>query len=389
MPSDYFYAIFENTKTLYLSGIFFILCIGFVVLYFSVLKPKKGTIEWIHTYATDKFEPFIYEPLTIKDGLCWILTFAVAFGLGSLRFFVHYRLGLMEPFSTDVWQMIRTGAEAAFALSVVFFVFFRLFYTSRYVAFLLTCISCALLSREMYAVILLLGSWIFLFLWICNNYRNYKRIHSLYLALALVLYCLTLMACWASVFLAGIFLSGLVMGKVMQWHRGDQEKKKGRFIVTFILGCITCGIIVLVMWLFYYAHTNENMSLLTAALSGGTYHDIIPVFIMKMGDITLPEKPVGNIIRQDIFRPILFITSLIPTVYSGIFKKKTQALTATICAVSFLSAWIISGVDIMCSGAMLSIGWMFKGFSDRGHKGYAALISVAVLGFYFLSLFIT
>ncbi len=392
MPSQYFQGIFQSPKTLFLIIVFFALCLYFVGLYFYVQRPKKGTIEWIRTYDSGKYEPFIYEPLAYKDVLFCFLTFCVTLILFTIRFLIHHHLGLIDPFFQTTRQMVLTGAVVILSLTISFYIFFRLFYTSRFVAGLVTCLSCALFSREMYSVILLLFSWIFLFLWICNNYRNYKRIHALYFVLAIVFYAFTLMSCWAAIHLIPIYGVGIFMGKYLQWHRGDQEKKKGRFIFSIFLIFITCGIILLVMWMLYYAYNNRNMNLFTTALSGEVYHSIIPTFLEKMADITLPKRPVEStameIVRQDLFRPVLFLTSLLPTIYYGIVKKKSQALTAFICAVLFLSAWVISGVDIMCPGAMLSIGWMFKGFRDRGYKRYAVMISGAVLGFYYISLIV-
>ena len=125
MPSEYFHAIEQSSKTLYLILGFIALCLFFVVLYFYVQRPKRGTIEWIRADHVGRFEPFTYEPLTYKDILFWLLTFTVTLGLCSLRFIIHYRLDLTEPFSQSVWQMVTTGAVATLALSISFFGFFK------------------------------------------------------------------------------------------------------------------------------------------------------------------------------------------------------------------------------------------------------------------------
>lgn len=386
MPSKYFSAIEQSPENLFLVIVFMSVCLYFVGLYFYVQRPKKGTIEWIQTYESRRYEAFTYEPFAYKDILYWLLTFVMAWILCALRFIIHYELGLMTPVSHSVEKMTLPFTIAIFSLTTAFYGFYRLFYTSRFVAVLVTCLSCALLSTELYPVIFLLFSWIFLYLWICNNSVNYKRIHGLYLLLAGVFYGLTLLTCWAAFYLSPIYIAGYILGKVLQWHRGDQEKKKGRLLFSLLLLLITGSVGVLLLWLLYYGYKNENMNLLTTALSGDTYHDIIPTFIQKMADITVPRNVDTQVVRQDLFRPILFLTSLIPTIYGGFVKKKSQALTAFLCAIFFLAAWIFAGVDIMCPGAMLSIGWMLKGFRDRDRKRFAVYICVAVLGFYYVSL---
>lgn len=386
MPSKYFSAIEQSPENLFLVIVFLSVCLYFVGLYFYAQKPKKGTIEWVHIYEGGRFEVFSYEPFKWKDILFWLLSYVIAWILCAARFILHFKLDLMTPFSQGLEKMAGSFSLAIFFLTTVFYGFYRLFYSSRFVAVLITCLSGALLSTELYPVVCLLFSWIFLYLWICNNSRNYKRVHGLYFLLAGVFYGLTLLTCWAAFYLSPIYIAGYILGKVIQWHRGDQEKKKGRLFFSLFLLIVTGSVGFLLLWLLYYGYKNENMNLLTNAFSGETYYDIIPTFLKKMEDITVPESIDTQVVRQDLFRPLLFLTSLIPTFYGAFFKKKSQALTAFLCAFPFLAAWIFAGVDIMCPGAMLSIGWMLKGFRDRDRKRYAVCICLAVLGFYYASL---
>lgn len=388
VPSDYFSAIEQSEGTLILVLLFMGLCFLFVGVYFYVQRPKNGTIEWIGLYERGRLEPFAYEPLVSKD--IWVggFSFLTALTICSCRFIIHYKLGLISSFGKSTDELILYGSIVTFLLSAAFYVFFRLFFTSRFVAFLVTCLSCALYSNEINAVILLLFSWSFLYVWICCSNREYKRIHALYLVLSGVIYLITLMACWATFYLFPIYLSGFIIGKVLQQHPADRERSKGKDFLYFLFFIIACSVGVLLMWLLYYSYKNENVTILTAALSGNTYYSIIPTFLGKMADIALPKNNGVEVVRQDLFRPILFITSLIPSVYGAFVKKKSQALTAVVCAFFFLVVWIFAGVDIMCPGAMLSIGWMFKGFRDRGYRRYAVYISLIVLIFYYFSLLV-
>jgi len=185
-----------------------------------------------------------------------------------------------------------------------------------------------------------------------------------------------------------IYLSGFIIGKTVQRHPGDAIKKRGGFFISLLLVLITGIIGVLGMWLVYYAYRNENINLLQATLSGEAFHSFFPTFAERFVDLVRPETRGVPVVRQDIFRPILFITSLIPTIYSGFFRRKSHAVAAVFCAVWFLCIWIMKGVDLMCPGSMLSIGWMFKGFRDRGYRHYSVYITFTVIIFYFASLVI-
>lgn len=389
MPSEYFAAVEQSNGTLLLAIIFIGLCLLFVGLYFWVQSPKRGTLEWISFYEDKHFEPFTYDPINKKDILPFFLSFITALLICSGRIALHYRLDLMPDLGKNTVELLLSGGIMTLALSIAFYGFFRVFFNSRFVAYLITCLSCALFSKELFTEnVLLLVSWFFLYLWVCCNYKDYKWYHSLYLFLSGVIYAITLTICWPTFYLFPIYLAGFIVGKTVQIHPGDSFQKKGRFFTSLLIVVITGCIGILAMWLVYYAYKNENMNLLKTALSGEAYHSFIPTFLERMANLTVPHTNGEPVVRQDIFRPILFITSLIPTIYCGIFRKKSRALAAVFCAIWFLCAWIFAGIDLMCPGSMLSIGFMLKGFRDRERRYLAASISLAVILFYFASLFI-
>jgi len=389
MPSEYFAAVERSRGTLILAIIFLGLCSYFVYLYFRVQRPKRGTIEWISFYEKKQFTPFTYDPLNKMDILPALFTCTLALIVCSIRFVLHYKLGFMPALGKPTGELLIAGAGMTLLLCSAFYIFFRIFFSSRSTACLVTGLSCALYSKELFTEnILLLLSWLFLYMWICCNNRDYKWYYPLYLLLSGVFYAITLTICWPTFYLMPIYLSGFIIGKTVQRHPGDAIKKRGGFFISLLLVLITGIIGVLGMWLVYYAYRNENINLLQATLSGEAFHSFFPTFAERFVDLVRPETRGVPVVRQDIFRPILFITSLIPTIYSGFFRRKSHAVAAVFCAVWFLCIWIMKGVDLMCPGSMLSIGWMFKGFRDRGYRHYSVYITFTVIIFYFASLVI-
>lgn len=387
MPSEYFAAVEQSKGTLILAIVFIGLCLFFVYLYFRVQRPKRGTIEWISFYEKKQFTPFTYAPLDRSDILPAVFTGVLAMTICSIRFVLHYKMGFMPELGKPSGELILSGAGMALLLCSAFYIFFRIFFSSRSTACLVTGLSCALYSNELFAVnILLILSWLFLYLWICCNNRDYKWYYPLYLLLSGVLFCITLTICWPTFYLAPIYISGFIIGKTVQRHPGDAVKKKGGFFLSMLLAMIAGFIGVLSMWMVYYAYRSENMNLLQTALSGEAFQSFFPAFIENFINLAVPETSGVAVVRQDVFRPILFITSLIPTVYSGFFKRKSHAVAAVFCAIWFLCIWIMKGIDLMCPGSMLSIGWMFKGFRDRGYRHYSVYITFTVIIFYFASL---
>ena len=389
MPSsDYFSALQANSQTVYLSVGFLLLCIFCVGVYFYAQKPKRGTLEWIdvYQYKRKNADPFIYDPLTGKDLWIFLLAFVTALIISSLRFVFHYQLGMIPSYGERTEEILISGVIASFFLSLTYYIFFRLFFTSRYVAYLITCLSCALHSSEIYAVIFLLGSWIFLFAWICCVRGNYRRIHSMYFLFSAICYGFALMTCWATLYLIPIYIGGCIVGVIGQWHRGELEKRKGHLLFSVLLILIGGFVVVLFLWLLYCAYNSENMNLFTGALWENAYHSFVPTLLEKISDLTVQRDLSTPVLYRDLFRPILFLTSMIPSLYGAFALRKSHAITAVYCAVFFLAAWLIAGVDLMCPGSMLSIGWMFKGLRERGYKLTPGVLSLGVVVFYYVSL---
>ena len=389
MPSEYFAAVERSRGTLLLAIVFLVLCSYFVYLYFRVQRPKRGTIEWISFYEKKQFEPYTYDPLNKTDILPAVFTCTLALIICSIRFVLHYKLGMFSDLGKPTGELLLAGAGMTLFMCSSFYIFFRIFFSSRSTACLVTGLTCALYSNELFIEnILLVLSWLFLYMWICCNNRDYRWYYAIYLLLSGVFYSITLTLCWPTFYLFPIYLAGFIIGKTVQRHPGDAPKKNLGFFLSLLIAVIVTVVGVLAMWLVYYAYRNENMNVLKAALSGDAFHSFIPSFVESLADLAVPGIGGQPVVRQDIFRPILFITSLIPTVYSGFFRRKSHAVAAFFCAVWFTCIWIIKGIDLMCLGSMLSIGWMFKGFRDRGYRHYSVSISFTVIAFYFASLII-
>ena len=372
-----------DPNTLFWSGLFAALCLIAVLAYFHVMKPKAGTIEWIRLFGRKRAEPFSFCPLHRGDVLPFLLSFGVAWFLCGFRLIAHAKMGLLDPSGRDMVRTIFFGSCVTLVLAAVIYCFFRLFYGSKTVAALVTGLSSALCSHETYALILIFLSWICLYLWICYSNREFRRIYALLVLLSGLFYGIALMACWASFYLLPIYIAGYWVGKRCQWHRGDLEKRKGRLLLSLLMLVILLLVGTLFLWLLYYVFTSENTAFWTAALSGDTYHTILSTLLEKLTDITVPRSEGIRPMQTDLFTPILFVFSLIPTAHGAFVRRNNYARAALFCSVPFLAAWLIAGVDLMLAGSMPVIGWMLKGFVDRGRRRYAVYISIAVVFCYF------
>lgn len=379
-------AMSESPVILMLTVLFAAVCGVAAYSYFYVMRPKAGTIEWIRLYQKDRADPFQLESLTLGDLTAFLLSVFVSEGVCTIRLLVHLERGYIRSAQEDALSMALYGILLLFVLCACFFFLFRMFFGNKVIAISLTALACGLCSFDIAAPILLTASLTCLYIWICLNNRQPKLMDPLWLMLSGLLYGICLMVCWASLYLIPIYIGGYIAGKVRQWHQGDLEKRKGRLLVSCLsmLICVAVGTIVL--WLLYYVYTNDHIYFWNAVISGETYESIIPTLLMKISDITAPRDQNISTMFKDIYIPILFVASLPPLIHGIRKKRSSHAMAIGFCLIPFLLMWIISGVELMTPVYMLCIGWMFKGFVDRGYKYYTILISAAVILFYFLRL---
>ena len=379
-----FSAFGENTGILILTGLFVLLCISLLWAYFSVMRPKVGTIEWISMYESKEYKALDLHTLGWRDLPAYLICVFGSGGIYFLRMLLHMEQGYIPSAQWEGPYMLLRGILMPFLLCSCFYYLFRMIYGYRSVTVLLSILACSLSSSRATAHMLLAASLACLYIWICLSNRKPKYINMVWLLVSGLLYGLCLMVCWAAFYLIPIYIGGYALGKFYQWHHGEQEKRKERLLLSLLMLVISLGIGTLALWLLYYMYSREQFYLWNVLLSGETYRAMVPTFLEKFSDITLPQVTLVPNIFGDIYTPILFLTSLPPLIH-GIWKKcSTQAAVIGFCLIPFLLMWAISGVQLMSIAYLLCIGWMFRSLEDRGNKVFAIIGSITVIIFYFL-----
>ena len=379
-----FSALGENNGILLLTGLFIFLCLTLLVAYFWAMKPKAGTIEWISLYGKGEGGALTLHSLNGRDLPAFLLCIFLSGGIFVLRMLLHILRGYIPSTQWEGPAMLLRGLLLPFLLCSCCYFLFRMIYGYRSVTVLLSVLACSLTSSGAKAHMLLAASLACLYIWVCLNNRKPKAMDTVWLLVSALLYGLCLMVCWAAFYLIPIYVAGYIVGKVYQWHQGEEEKRKERLILSCGALLIGLGIGTVTLWLLYYIYTHENFYLWNVLLSGETYREMVPTFINKIYDITLPRGQSVPNIFGDIYTPILFLSSLPPLIHGIVKKRNSHAIMVGICILPFLLMWAISGVELMTFAYLLSIGWMFRGFEDRDKKVFAIIGSIAVILFYFM-----
>ncbi len=377
-------ALGENKDILFLTGFFTVLCVTLLVVYFCVMKPRTGTIEWISLYGQGEGGILTLRSLNWRDLPAYLLCVLLSGGVFTLRMILHIIQGYIPSTQWEGPAMLLRGLLLPLLLCSCCYFLFRMIYGYRSVTVLLSVLACSLSSSRATAHMLLAASLACLYIWICLNNRKPKAMDAVWLLVSALLYGLCLMVCWAAFYLIPIYIMGYVLGKVYQWHQGEGEKRKERLLIS--CGALLIGLAIgtVTLWLLYYMYSNEQFYLWNVLLSGETYRAMVPTFLKKVSDITLPQVKLVPGIYGDIYTPILFLSSLPPLLHGILKKRNTHALMVGLFILPFLLMWALSGVQLMTFAYLLSIGWMFRGFEERGKKVFAIIGSTAVILFYFL-----
>lgn len=376
----------ENTGIFVLTILFTLLCISLLWAYFHFMKPQKGTLEWMHLYSKKEFSSPELISLSRKDIPAYLVCILISGGIFVLRMLLHMRQGYIPSARWEGPSMLLSGLLLPLLLCSCYYFLFRMFYGCCTLAVLLSILACSLNSSSATAHMLLAASLGCLYIWVCSCNREPKYMDILWLLISGILYGLCLMVCWAAFYLFPIYGFAYITGKVYQWHHGNWEKKKERLLLSCLMLVICLGIGALTLWFLYCMYSSDTFYLWNVLLSGETYRSIVPTFMKKFSDISLPQVKLVSTIYGDIYSPILFLTALPPLLHGVLKKRSGQALAVAVCTIPFILMWAMSGVQLMSVAYLLCVGWMFRGFEERGYKVFEIIGSIAVILFYFLRL---
>ena len=354
-----------------------------VLQYFRVIRPRRGTTEWMGKVDTKTFQPLRLTKLDAADGIWAIL---VALCAACLRF-CYLFFGLQMHRRPNAISILASAQNmflqrivlcALFALGIYFAV--RLLFGRPLPAICAAVVGAMLQNRNNDTAALLALSLLFFLCWMSCSYTG-GVFRGIWLILSLAAYALCLLSCWECVWLSPFYVVGYFVILVLRFRGGAPKKRVGKLILSLLTMLLTVPVACVMLWIAY-AHLSGRAEggILTAMRTFAFYKQMLPVAKEKL--YSLLSHRVGLLSYLLIYECFLLFlggSACIPLLHSLFSQKDSNALLLLILLVAYLFLWVISGVYLLGIPLLLLVGKLWSIFCQRESCGFTVLSSCLLL----------
>lgn len=360
-----------------------IACAAFAVLsvpiYFSALRPRRGTIEWIARIDKPHFSAPKISRLRRADAVLAPLAVLCGVGLTLAEAWLR-RSGL-------TWRdILQTGIPVA-VLSLSVYFLLRCLFDKPLPAFC-GAVCSALLQGADAAAASVSVALAFLYCWMCAPADRAVFLHGLWLlGSALFLACAQLL-CPQTAWLLPAWLGAYIFTRIVRWRNGDPDRRGGRLLRSVFLTLILC-VLMTVALMAADANLSGRMTGGFAVLrSLRFYRTLLPTLgerfaaLLVLPAFELRESPI------DIFLLLCGAAATVCALHGAIRLRESRCILVLALTAVFAVLWVLGGTYLMTLPCILLLGWMWKICAERGHTYFVILFLTAVIALCGASIFI-
>lgn len=358
----------SKSLTLILCGAVSLLCFLSVVAYFYVLRPQRGTTEWISRLERQQFCTLRVIHLHVKDLLRLPLSILGAVALRYVVLLLH--AGTAKGTSAE--RLMQSILSAAILAAAVYLLV-RVMMGEP-----LSAICCALLSSLCingagFSVAAMAFSVLFLYFWMCAPYGAPIFYNALWLVASFAALGAALVDCFAALWMAPFWLGTYVWTQVLRWRGGDENECGKKLLNSLLLLLLLFVIGGLFLWLVYALVVEKAGSPVQILRSASFYREMLPTLISKLRGLIK-----ANTLRlevQDLFFLPASLLSLIPLLH-GVFKlHNSRCLFVLLLVPCFMCMTLLSGFHASALPFVLCCGWMLCCYVKRKKPLFALVYS--------------
>ena len=378
-------------KTLQAEPVFLALLVVFalfsllsMVTYFYVVRHSSGSVDWISRRKYGKFEPLIWQLPTLSDVLWLLLSLALSAVLRVVRIFCFLDL---YTFSVQSYDDLLVAAFSdtmlpTLALAAACYLLVRTVYGNSLVATLLSLLGAFTHSNHLWATSLIVLSLLFLYIWMTAKPDAPLFFNAFWLVFSAMCYGSALLTCWASIYLAPMYVTAYAVTQYFRWRKGDPEHRFGKLIASLILLTTVVLLGIFLLWLLYYLSEKGKVHVLTILASEELYREMFPTLIQKFRDLFVRPGLRATFLAGDSFLLLLGLSCVLPALRE-LYKGRRFVMLLGILAFGFFAfMWILGCVYMLMPALLLLIGGVWTVFAQRGYSRYAVFSCLAVLGCY-------
>lgn len=364
-----------------LLTVFFLFSVLSMLMYFYVVRHSSGSVDWISRRKYGRFEPLIWQLPTPADALWLLLSLALSAVLRVVRIFCFLDL---YTFSVQSYDDLLLAAFSetmlpTLALAAACYLLVRTVYGNSLVAMLSALLGAFTHSNQLWATTLIVLSLLFLYIWMTAKPDAPLFFNAFWLVFAAMCYGAALLNCWASIYLAPMYITAYAVTQYFRWRKGDPEHRFGKLIASLVLLAAVVLVGIFLLWLLYYLSEKGKVHVLTILGSEELYAEMFPTLIQKFRDLFVRRGMRATFYAGDSFLLLLGMSCIMPALRE-LWKGRRLVMVLGLLALGFFSVmWVLGCVYMLMPALLLLIGGVWTAFAQRGYSRYAVFSCLAVV----------
>lgn len=352
-----------------------------VPVYFSALRPRKGTIEWIARIDKPHFSTPKIRRLQRADALFAPIAVLCAAGLSL----VDAWLRLPALTWRDILQTVIP--VAVFALGVYFLL--RCLFGTSLPAFC-GAVSAALLQGADPSAAAVCAALALLYCWMCAPADRALLPRGLWLIGSMLFLTYAQLLCPATAWLLPAWLGAYVFTQIVYWRNGDPNRRGGRLALSVFLTLLLCVLMTVALMA-----ADANLS---GRMTGGFdilrslrfYRSLLPTLGERFAALlVLPTVELWTALPlSDVFLLLCGVAATVCAIHGTVRLRECRCILLTALLLVFAALWVFGGTYLMTLPCILLLGWMWRICAERGHTYFVILFLAAVISLYGAILFI-
>lgn len=362
-----------------------IACAAFAVLsvpiYFSALRPRRGTIEWIARVDKPHFSAPSISRLQRADAVLAPVAVFCAAGLSLADAWLR----LQELTWRDILQTVIP--VAVFALGVYFLL--RCLFGKPLPAFC-GAVSAALLQGAEPAAAAVSAALALLYCWMCAPADRAVLPRGLWLSGSVLFLTCAQLLCPATAWLLPAWLGAYVFTQIVRWRNGDPDRRGGRLTLSVFLTLLLCVLMTVALMA-----ADANLS---GRMTGGFnvlrslrfYRTLLPALGERFAALlVLPTASLWmSLPLSDLFLLLCGVAATVCALHGAVRLRECRCILLTALLLVFAALRVLGGTYLMTLPCILLLGWMWKICAERGHTYFVILFLAAVISLYGAIIFI-
>ncbi|MDR0889791.1 MAG: hypothetical protein LBM28_03975 [Oscillospiraceae bacterium] len=355
--------------------VFALLALFSLLYYFRVMRPKKGTVEWISRFDAPSMRMPRAFPLRWSDAALSLITVFAAVVLRLIYTFFymgwhHFPNPLRILLAAA--RMLAFDALCAALLAVAALLLLKTLFGKQSIALLGAVIAALTVSRTLLpAAAMLLISLLFLFLWMTADHDATVFACELFLTISALAYMMAFLLLRITLVFAPFYVAAYIAVLRSRWKYGDERMRRANLtrslLLTLLIGGAAAALFFVLYRLFYGMPSWDKV---LSALHNGA-------FLRRLR---------RSLQVRDFFVFAMGAAAILPLLH-GLYKRRdVRCLLILLLAIPFAAMWLVSGVYMMPLVFVLAMCYVWRSYIAR-RKGAAAMWMAAfTVVFYFADL---